>query len=99
MGGLVLIVRLCVGDDKLLDGSEKASVVLTEEEYGWLDKLINISCCDETSQCQFLFHTVLGTKIYKPQNIFQEAWIDCGLKGAVTFSQVRSHVQIQISIS
>ncbi|MEQ2242072.1 hypothetical protein ILYODFUR_032062, partial [Ilyodon furcidens] len=91
--------HIMVGDDKPLDGSAKASVVLTEEEYGWLEKLINISCCDETSQCQFLFHTVLGTKIYKPQNILQEAWIDCGLKGAVTFSQIRSPVQTQANRS
>ncbi|KAK1880533.1 Cyclic GMP-AMP synthase [Dissostichus eleginoides] len=42
-----------------------------------------------------VFLTIKGKQIQKPVNFLSQAWNDAGLKGAITFNQIRSSVSTQ----
>ncbi|KAK5605275.1 hypothetical protein CRENBAI_017077 [Crenichthys baileyi] len=88
-----------VDEHKTVRSFGQAALFLSKEEYGWLERLIQTSCCTMASRCEFVFHTVNGNQIFKPVNLLQEVWVDAGLKGTVTFTQIRSSVSTQVNKS
>ncbi|XP_041835271.1 uncharacterized protein LOC121635921 [Melanotaenia boesemani] len=51
-----------------------ASIALVAEEYNWMKLLAGGVCCPDGPKSPFVFHTVLGGMIHKPNLMLASAW-------------------------
>ncbi|XP_041828812.1 uncharacterized protein LOC121631806 [Melanotaenia boesemani] len=72
-----------------------ASIALVAEEYKWMKLLAGGVCCPDGPKSPFVFHTVLGGMIHKPNLMLASAWRDAGCSGPVNFTLIRSSIATQ----
>ncbi|KAM3584920.1 uncharacterized protein V6R79_002563 [Siganus canaliculatus] len=87
--------RILVDDHKTVSSFGHAAVCLNRVEYQWILRLARGKCCPDSLELQHVFHTLLGRQITKPCNFLYSAWANAGMKGSITFGQIRSSVSTQ----
>ncbi|XP_039550555.1 uncharacterized protein LOC120495189 [Pimephales promelas] len=77
-----------------------AQIVLTEEEFGWVNRLLRVK--DELpggASAKFLFFTSTPNPCKNLNSYFQEAWKSMGLPGCPTFTDVRTSIASHIKFT
>ncbi|XP_039525903.1 uncharacterized protein LOC120478182 [Pimephales promelas] len=77
-----------------------AQIVLTEEEFGWVNRLLRVK--DELpggASAKFLFFTSTPNPCKNLNSYFQEAWMSMGLPGCPTFTDVRTSIASHIKFT
>ena len=94
---LYIHALLGVDDHKTVRLFGQAALNLNEIEFRWLEKLTHCKCCPQGQGSDYVFHTSHGKKIGKAGNFLNLAWADCGMKGTITFTKIRSSVSTQVN--
>ncbi|XP_038588122.1 uncharacterized protein LOC119912920 [Micropterus salmoides] len=89
------IFQVLVDDHKTMQSFGQAAFNLNEEEFRWLENLVNCKCCPQGQASDYVFHTILGKQIGKARHFLRLAWVDCGMKGTISFNKIRSSVSTQ----
>ncbi|XP_045921449.1 uncharacterized protein LOC123980901 isoform X1 [Micropterus dolomieu] len=89
------IFQVLVDDHKTMQSFGQAAFNLNEEEFRWLENLVNCKCCPQGQASDYVFHTTLGKQIGKAGHFLHLAWVDCGMKGTISFNKIRSSVSTQ----
>ncbi|XP_038550420.1 uncharacterized protein LOC119891063, partial [Micropterus salmoides] len=87
--------QVLVDDHKTMQSFGQAAFNLNEEEFRWLENLANCKCSPQGQASDYVFHTTLGKQIGKAGNFLHLAWVDCGMKGTISFNKIRSSVSTQ----
>ncbi|CAK6958883.1 uncharacterized protein LOC125903812%2C partial [Scomber scombrus] len=82
-------------NNKTVQAFGEAALNLNKEEYCWLAYLCEGKCCQQGEDIKHVFHTKSGKQIQKPMGLLNLAWVDAGMKGAISFNKIRSSVSTQ----
>ncbi|XP_038550742.1 uncharacterized protein LOC119884412 [Micropterus salmoides] len=90
--------QVLIDDQKTMQSFGQAAFNLNEEEFRWLENLVNSKCCPQGQTSDYVFHTTFGKKIAKAENFLHLAWADCGMKGTFIFPKIESSLSTQNSL-
>ncbi|XP_024122531.2 uncharacterized protein LOC112143027 [Oryzias melastigma] len=91
------LFQLLVGSHKTDLTYGHAFIVLEDFEMILLQKMCRSECCNHGIQPLFVFHTIVGSPVYKANKYLAAAWRDAGLDNPVTFGAIRSSVATQVN--